>query len=538
MPTKKLIFPIKGAASGNITPAAPTQGTVNDTLNTFDWTNSSGYTALGDYEYTLNGGSTYTTVTAKPIDIGNVAKSIGQVGVRVKAATGRNASATLFNASAFTVAALPTPATPTAPVTDDTANTFNWTNSSGYTALSDYEYTLNAGSSYQVVTAKPIVVGDVNLSAGQVGVRVKAVTNVNNASGTLFNTVAFTGSVSMTTPATPTNPITDDTNNTFNWTFSGGYNNISFYEYTLNGGTTYQDVTVKPIVVGNVQKATGQVGVRVKAGVTNYASATLFNDMDFQVDNTGGGAGGTISASAFRSGVTNTGGTLSSSQITNIDTFIDQINYVTNSPQYIYPYVGGTLDSCVLEIDFIPQSLVPVGAGWNFDAVGATKINSTSFFNTGVTGSAFDLMNFTMAIYSNMEVLDSENGVDMGVAGPPAGSQAWISAKILGLSEARVGNLVMRTSNAIGTGCFILTVVEGAASFYKDNVLIGSGTVTSGTFTAAPTVAIGGINYEGSGYIAPTSRKRICDVILPIGLNEIQVSQLSSAITTFATNKV
>lgn len=83
--------------------APPTAGVVDDTANTFNWTNNPTYTALGDYEYTLDGGSTYATVTAKPIVVGAVSKAIGQVGVRVKAATGRNASDTLFNTVPFTV---------------------------------------------------------------------------------------------------------------------------------------------------------------------------------------------------------------------------------------------------------------------------------------------------------------------------------------------------------------------------------------------------------------------------------------------------
>jgi hypothetical protein len=80
---------------------------------------------------------------------------------------------------------------PTAPVTDDVADTFNWTNTPNITTLADYEYTTNGGVSYQNVTAKPMPVGNINAAAGQVGVRVKA-TSGRAASETLYNTVAFT----------------------------------------------------------------------------------------------------------------------------------------------------------------------------------------------------------------------------------------------------------------------------------------------------------------------------------------------------------
>ena len=92
-------FDLPGAP---VTPDAPTSGVVDDTANTFNWTNNPSFTALGDYEYTLNGGSSYSDVSAKPVAVGNVDKAIGQVGVRVKAVGVNPASSTLFNATAFT----------------------------------------------------------------------------------------------------------------------------------------------------------------------------------------------------------------------------------------------------------------------------------------------------------------------------------------------------------------------------------------------------------------------------------------------------
>lgn len=86
---------------GNVTPAAPTSGVVDDLNNTFNYTPNPTYPANSNYEFTLNGGTTVSEVSAKPIVIGDVDKAIGQVGVRLKAAAGRNASAWLFNAAAF-----------------------------------------------------------------------------------------------------------------------------------------------------------------------------------------------------------------------------------------------------------------------------------------------------------------------------------------------------------------------------------------------------------------------------------------------------
>lgn len=86
---------------GNITPAAPTFGVVDDVNNTFNYTLNPTYPANSNYEFTLNGGATVSDVSAKPILVGDVDKAIGQVGIRLKAVAGRNASAWLFNATAF-----------------------------------------------------------------------------------------------------------------------------------------------------------------------------------------------------------------------------------------------------------------------------------------------------------------------------------------------------------------------------------------------------------------------------------------------------
>ncbi len=84
-----------------ITPAAPTNFVVNDILNTATITLSPGY-GTTDHEVSINSGSSYNTLTSLPVTglTGNYA--IGSVRFRVKAATGRNASAYVSNATAYT----------------------------------------------------------------------------------------------------------------------------------------------------------------------------------------------------------------------------------------------------------------------------------------------------------------------------------------------------------------------------------------------------------------------------------------------------
>jgi len=256
------------------TPAAPTSFVVDDTANTGNWTNNPSYTAVSDYEQTVDGGDTYTTCTAKPISVGDVALNIGMVGVRVKAVAGvSNPSLTLYNLTAYTVSGLTTPSAPITPVSNDSTDMFGWTNTGGK-GTADAEITIDGGSSYTDATTNPHSVGNVLKAAGQVGVRYKAVPGVSNASSTLFDTAGF----NLITPAAPTSFVVDDTANTAGWTDAGG-KTFADAEYTVDGGSSYAQATANPQTgIGNVNKAAGQVGIRYKAvaSVSN-ASATLYN---------------------------------------------------------------------------------------------------------------------------------------------------------------------------------------------------------------------------------------------------------------------
>lgn len=76
-------------------------------------------------------------------------------------------------------------------------------------------------------------------------------------------------------PVAPTNPIINDGNNTFDWTYTAGFTSPTDYQYSLNGGTDWSDCVVKPISVGNGIIAIGKVQVRVKSTVANFRGIQL-----------------------------------------------------------------------------------------------------------------------------------------------------------------------------------------------------------------------------------------------------------------------
>lgn len=90
-------------APGATTPAAPTNFIVDDSANTGAWTVNPLYPSITDYEVSLDGGAALISAS-NPINVGDVNKAIGQVCVRVKAGSGRNASTWLTNTTAYTKA--------------------------------------------------------------------------------------------------------------------------------------------------------------------------------------------------------------------------------------------------------------------------------------------------------------------------------------------------------------------------------------------------------------------------------------------------
>jgi hypothetical protein len=90
----------RGVSETIITPSAPTNFIVDDTANTGAYTLAVGW-PLSEHEQTLDAGAIWAAAT-NPISVGNVSKAINTVGVRVKAAPGRNASTILYNQTAYT----------------------------------------------------------------------------------------------------------------------------------------------------------------------------------------------------------------------------------------------------------------------------------------------------------------------------------------------------------------------------------------------------------------------------------------------------
>jgi hypothetical protein len=104
------------------------------------------------------------------------------------------------------------PAAPTNPEVDDDANTFGWTNVSGFADITGYEYSADSGAGWSDCTANPQPVGNNPFAAGNVQVRVKADSPSGRPAG-----VVLVSDQAFTTPLTkPGEPVLNNHNAT--WT--------------------------------------------------------------------------------------------------------------------------------------------------------------------------------------------------------------------------------------------------------------------------------------------------------------------------------
>lgn len=98
------------------------------------------------------------------------------------------------------------------------------------------------------------------------------------------NTVYCSSKAILDAPARPTAPqnlVINDELNTCNWDFDNSYLLLSDYEFSVNGGTTWANCPARPLNIGNINLAAGELKIRIKASVRNFkgheaASASAF----------------------------------------------------------------------------------------------------------------------------------------------------------------------------------------------------------------------------------------------------------------------
>ena len=269
------------AYTNTLVAPAPTALDLNDAKNELDWVFATGFTVFLDYEYSLDSGQTWQSVTKKPQDIGDIALAPGELRLRVRADEGQGRSAGLMAKSTQPLTV--TPPKPTAPVVlraDDGTDILEITLVQGFPRISDYE--INLGSGWSELTTNPVQIGNVNIASDTIQVRVKEnSTNGRPAGSALVVTQPFTRATNK--PSSPTIPVVDDANNQFGWTNVSGFADLVDYEFSTDGGKSFSDVSNKPQDLADSNFAIGDVCVRVKKMGSNAAGSLLCNDKPYSV---------------------------------------------------------------------------------------------------------------------------------------------------------------------------------------------------------------------------------------------------------------
>ncbi|WP_425667609.1 DUF1566 domain-containing protein [Vibrio tubiashii] len=184
-------------------PSAPTSLVVDDNANTLDWTNVAGFSELANYEWSADSGSNWTPVLAKPIVIGDIAKSKGAVQIRVRgnSQNGMPAGVVASNPLPFTeTPLLPAPSNGEIKVANNSVapNMISWdyvNSGENYNRPEHYEFTVDQGATWNAVTSNPQFIGPRAYDKSNVGLRIKknAITGKDNASGSILWATSLTG---------------------------------------------------------------------------------------------------------------------------------------------------------------------------------------------------------------------------------------------------------------------------------------------------------------------------------------------------------
>ncbi len=82
-------------------------------------------------------------------------------------------------------------------------------------------------------------------------------------------------------PAAPTNPVTNDNDNTFGWNYVEGKTSADLYEISIDNGETFTTCTANPQTVPAIMLDAGEVIVRLKETATEEAGSVLRNTERF-----------------------------------------------------------------------------------------------------------------------------------------------------------------------------------------------------------------------------------------------------------------
>lgn len=271
---KMQIDNISVTSTAQPTPSAPTISNItpgNTQLSVaFTAPSSDGGSAITNYEYSTNGGTSFTACspaqTTSPIVITGLTNGTPyNVQLRAVNANGSGTATSSTAATPYTTPSAPTMGTIT-PGNGQISVAFT-AGSNGGSAITNYKYSTNGGTSFTACspaqTTSPIVITGLT-NGTSYDVQILAVNAAGDGTAT-----STTTATPYTTPSAPSITSVNPTNTTLTVNFTAGSNGgsaITDYKYSTNGGTSFTSAATatSPITISGLTLGTSY-DVQIKA---------------------------------------------------------------------------------------------------------------------------------------------------------------------------------------------------------------------------------------------------------------------------------
>jgi len=498
--------PVTTASAPTITGITPGNGQLSVAFTA----GADGGSAITNYQYSTNGGSTFTSVspaqTLSPIVITGLTNGTSyNVQIRAITAVGNGAATGSTAATPATTPSAPT-ITGITPGNGQLSVAFT-AGATGGATITNYKYSTDGGSTFTAVspvqTISPIVITGLT-NGTSYNVQLKAVNAMGDGLATT-NTAATPG----TTPDAPTITGVTPGNGQLSVAFTapasnGGYV-ITNYQYSTDNGTSFTAVspvqTTSPIVITGLTngtlytvklKAVNSIGAGT-ASASSTGTPVLTNDL------CSGAIPLTIGAAA-------TAGTLSGATTTSGVTFTTDAGYTdvwysftptcTGSHTISVSFSGGTNP----DVDFVVFASCP-----------STGTPTETFQSSGTANPETGSSSFTAGTTYYIRVVDfaaTSPTFTISVTGPTPVTQA-VTAQAATLVAQTTATL---NGNLTAVGVCPSTTEKGfvysLTSVNSDPLVLGTGvtkttvsTIATGAYTLALTGLTSGVGYTFKPYV-------------------------------------
>jgi YD repeat-containing protein len=267
-------------------PGTPTFSAITASSATATWTAATDNIGVTAYEWSRNGGSTWTSVgTSLSASISGLTGSTNYtVLVRARDAAGNIGP---NSSNSFTTIAAADTSPPTAPGTPGfntiTATSANatWAAASDNVGVTAYEYSLNGGAWTSTGSASPGF-SLIGLTSGVTHTfAVRARDAANNTGTSTSNSFTTLDNVAPTAPGAPVFSSITGTSATATWTAASDNVGVTGYQYSLNGGA-WTNASSGVSLTGLTNGTTYTLQVRARDAAANFgnASANSFTTQD------------------------------------------------------------------------------------------------------------------------------------------------------------------------------------------------------------------------------------------------------------------